>query len=333
MRWSDPELLHLLWLVPALALLLIVSARRRARLESEIGEPAMVRGLTGDAGPRFRLLRALLLVTAVGFAIAGMARPQAGFRLVTMSSQGADVVVAIDLSHSMEARDVRPDRLRAAGREALTLLQALEGSSMGLVAFAGDARVVSPLSTDWEGLASMVETARPADVERPGSDIGKAVTLAGTLLRRPGERPRAVVLLSDGENLAGDPRAGIASVRRAGARLFAIGFGTAGGATIPVVDSTGAVIAERRGPDGSTVRTRLDEPLLRDLARRGGGRYERGDGTGRAAIRVANAIRSAGGREVRGQSVRAYDERFHWFAAIAGMLLLVERAVPRRRKE
>jgi hypothetical protein len=80
------------------------------------------------------------------------------------------------------------------------------------------------------------------------------------------------------------------------------------------------------------VRTKLDEKLLRDLARSGGGRYERADGSGRAAVRVADAIRSRGNTEVRGRSIRAYDERYPWFAAAAGLLLLAERVVPRRRK-
>jgi len=332
MRWAEPERLALLWLAPALLLLAVWAVRQRGRLESTLGEPAALRKLTGEAGGVARAVRVGLLLLAFSFAVAGLARPLAGFRLVTTAARGADVVVALDLSHSMEARDVRPDRLRAAARETATLLEALEGSSMGLVAFAGEARVISPLSTDLEGLVSMVETARPADLADPGSDIGAAVSLAARLLRRPGQRPRAIVLVSDGENLSGDPDAGVGAARQAGARLFAIGVGTPDGAPILVVDSTGVIVGQRKGPDGHVVISRLDENLLRRLARNGGGRYERGDGSARAALRLADAIRSSGGEEVRGRSIRAYDERFPWFAAAAGLLLLAERAVPRRRK-
>lgn len=332
MRWAEPGRLILLWLAPALVLLAVWAARQRGRLESTLGDAAALRRLTGERGGAARAARTVLLVAGFTFAVAGLARPLAGYRLVTTAARGADVVVALDLSHSMDARDVRPDRLRAAKREITTLLEALEGSSMGLVAFAGQATVVSPLSTDLDGLVSMVETAGTGDLSAPGSDIGAGAALAARLLRRPGERPRAVVLVSDGENLAGDPGAGADAVRRAGARLFAIGVGTPEGATIPMVDSTGAVAGQRRGPDGKPVETRLDEATLRELARRGGGRYERGDGSGRVALRLADAIRSAGGEEVRGRSIRAYDERFSWFAAAAGLLLLAERAVPRRRR-
>jgi Ca-activated chloride channel family protein len=332
MRWAEPERLVYLWLVLLAVAALLFAARRRRKLEGALGDQATLRALTGEAGPASRWVRGGLLALAAALAMTGLARPLAGFRLVTPASRGADVVVAFDLSHSMEARDVRPDRLGASQREIEALLKALEGSSLGLVEFAGGADVLSPLSTDVDGLSSMVETAQTGDVEVPGSNLADALDLSGRLLHRPGDRPRAIVLVTDGENLQGDPSAGLEAVRKAGARLFTLGLGTTGGATIPIADSTGAMRGSRRGPDGNPVVTHLDENLLRDLARRGGGRYEHGDGSGRAALRLADAIRSAGGQEVRGQSIRAYDERFPWFAAAAGLLLLCERAVPRRRK-
>jgi Ca-activated chloride channel family protein len=331
-RWAEPERLLLLWLLPVVLGLLIWAARRRARLEADLGEPSALRELTGDPGRGPRLFRGALLLLALAVAGVGLARPQSGFRLVTTTTSGADVVFVLDLSYSMGARDVAPDRLGAARREIRTMLDILEGSPMGLVVFAGEGKLISPLSTDREGLASLVESVRPEDAGRPGSDIEDGLALAARFIRRPGERPRAVVLVSDGENLTGDPRMGAQEVRRAGARLFVLGMGGTEGAAIPIVDSTGAVLGEKRDPAGEPVRTKLDETLLRDLARRGGGRYERADGSGRAAVRAADAIRSGGNTEVRGRSIRAYDERYPWFAAAAGLLLLAERVVPRRRK-
>jgi Ca-activated chloride channel family protein len=333
MRWAEPDRLHLLWLLVPLLLSLIVAARRRRRLEESLGDPAALRRLTGDPGPGSRRLRGTLLLFAAAAAVLALARPQAGFRLVTTTSRGADVVIALDLSRSMAARDTRPDRLRAAQREAAALTEALEGSAMGLTVFAGEARIVSPLTTDEEGLLSMIQTTRSGDVEKPGSDLASGLELSAKLLHRPGERPRAIVLLSDGEQLQGEASSAIRGIRDAGARLHTIGIGTLAGGPIPVVDSLGVIRGEKRGPDGFPIRTRLDESALRDLARRGGGRYEAGDGSGRAAIRIADAIRSGGGEEVRGRTIRAYEERFPWLAALAGLLLLAERAVPRRRKQ
>jgi len=311
MRWANPELLPLLWLVPLLLALAWMAERRRGSLERALGTPRHLRARAGIAGSGLRWARRALLLVAAALAIAGVARPQAGFRLVTTTSRGVDLVVALDLSHSMEARDVRPDRLRAAKRELLSLFSALEGSAIGVVEFAGTARVLSPLTTDSRGLDSVVETAVPEDLQAPGSDLGAAVRL---------------------ENLEGDPRSSTGAARAAGARVFTLGIGTPQGATIPIVDSTGVVRGRRLDLDGRIVTSRLDESTLRDIARRGGGRYERGDGTGRAALHLADAIRSEGGVEARGQTVRAYDERFPWFAAAAGLILVAERLVPRRRR-
>lgn len=332
MRWSSPQLAMLLWGVLVLALLWLWAARARRRTEAGLGDARALRALTGEAGPRARLIRAILTLLAVGLAVVGLMRPQAGFRLVTTTSQGVDLVLALDLSRSMDARDVRPDRLTAAKREALALLGALEGSRIGIVEFAGSARIVSPLSTDREGLGSIVETATTRDLDQPGTDLGQALEHAARLLARPGEQPRAIVLLSDGENLEGDPRRAMDAVKRAGAKLYTIGLGTMAGATIPLVDTTGVARGTKRDAQGNVVVTRMDERTLRALAQAGGGRYERGDGTGRAGLRLVDPIRSGGSYEARGRTIRAYDERFPWFAAAGGLLLVVERLVPRRRR-
>jgi len=331
-RWSSPELAHLLWGVLLLALLWLYAERARRRTERLLGEPAALRRLSSEAGPRVRAARTVMVLLGMALLCLGLMRPQAGFRLVTTTSQGVDAVIALDVSRSMDAHDARPSRLAAAKREALALLNGLEGSRIGLVEFAGSARTVSPLSTDREGLASLVETATTRDVDPPGTDLENALSLSARLLSRPGERPRAVVLISDGENLEGNPDKALGELKRTGAKLYTIGVGTPQGSTIPVVDSTGAVVGAKRDAQGNVVNTRLDEATLRKLAQAGGGRYEHGDGSGTAGLRLVDPIRSGGTYEARGRTIRAYDERFPWFAAAAGLLLLAERLVPRRRR-
>jgi Ca-activated chloride channel family protein len=332
MRFEHPEFLRLLWALPVLALLLVWAEARRRRVGRALGDPASLTRLTGEAGGASRAVRAALLLAAIAAGVVGLARPQAGFRLVTTASRGADVVIAIDVSQSMAARDARPDRMAVARSEAEALIHALPGSPIGLIAFAGDARLESPLSTDGDGLASMVEGFTPGLVPRGGTDVAAASGLAARLLKRPGDRPRAIVLITDGENLEGDPGSAVAAAKSAGARIFAIGVGTTAGSTIPIVDSTGAIRGVKLDRSGTPVLTRLNEDLLTRLARQGGGRYVHGDGSGGAALSLVDPIRSGGSYVARGRSIRAYDERFHWLAALAGVLLLVERLLPYRRK-
>ena len=330
MRWAAPELLVLLWLIPAAIAALWWRARLRARDESGLGDPSALRRRWGAPGPWNARWRAILLLLAMAAAIVGLARPQAGLRLISTTSVGPDVVIALDLSASMSARDARPDRLAAARREVSALLHHLEGSAVGLVGFAGEARVLSPLTTDLEGLRDRIDAAGPGEIGAAGSDVGRGVALAGRLLTRPGQRPRAIVLLTDGEQLDGDPSDGIASVRKSGARLAILGIGSPEGAPIPLVDSLGAVQGTKRDDSGREIRTTLVESTLRDMATSAGGRYERADGSGSAARRAAAYARGEDRGTSRGRSLQAYDERFHWLAALAVLLLVGEAFVPRR---
>jgi Ca-activated chloride channel family protein len=265
-------------------------------------------------------------------ALVALARPQAGLRLVSTTRVGPDVVVVLDLSASMRARDVRPDRLGAARREIAALLGSLEGSAIGLVGFAGEARVLSPLTTDLEGLRDRIDAAGPEEFDAGGSDVGAGLALAGRLLTRPGDRPHAVVLVTDGEQLDGDPARALSAVRGARARLAVLGVGTPEGATIPVVDSIGRVEGTKRDASGAEVRTRLVEGTLRALATTSGGRYERADGSGVGARRAAAFARGDDRGTASGRSLQAYDERFHWLAALAALLLAAEAFVPRRSR-
>ena len=332
MRWAAPEYFALFWLVPVALAFFLWAASARRRDEAALGDPVALRRRWGAPGPWSGRLRVVLFLAAAAAGIVALARPQAGLRLVSTTSSGPDVVIALDLSESMHARDAKPDRLGAARREIATLLRSMEGSAIGLVGFAGEARVLSPLTTDLEGLRDRIDAASPAEIDDPGSDIGGAVALAGQLLRRPGDRPRAIVLVTDGEQLEGDIARGLPVLRASGASLIVLGVGTPEGATIPLVDTTGAVVGVKRDVRGQEVRTRLSEDALRGLARTAGGRYERADGSGRAGRLAAGYARGHERGDRGGRSLRAYDERFHWLAALAALFLTAEALVPRRRR-
>ncbi|HEU4725513.1 MAG TPA: VWA domain-containing protein [Candidatus Eisenbacteria bacterium] len=331
MRWAAPEYFALFWIVPVAAAIVLWMARARRADEAALGDRDALRRRWGAPGRWNGPIRTLLFLLAVGAGIVALARPQAGLRLVSTTSTGPDVVVALDLSESMRARDAKPDRLGAARREIATLLRSLEGSAIGLIGFAGEARVLSPLTTDLDGLRDRIDAASPEELDEPGSDVGAAVALAGQLLRRPGDRPRAVILVTDGEQLDGDATRGLPPLRASGASLVVLGVGTPEGTTIPVVDTTGAVTGMKKDRSDHVVVTKLAEETLRGLARSAGGRYERADGSGRAGRLAAAYARGSERGDRAGRSLRAYDERFHWLAALAALLLAAEVLVPRRR--
>lgn len=272
----------------ALLVLLLHGWRQRRR--------ATRLGLLGSPGVLARLLpggdpvvaggwRAAGLVAALGVALAG---PRWGTPPTVTSADGVDLVVAVDASLSMLARDEVPDRLTRARQEVQRLVAAARGDRIGLIAFAGRSYVLSPLTTDVAALALYLDHLDPSIVGEPGSSLAATLRQGRELLAGGGDGGRALVLLTDGESF--DERepmlAEARALRAAGVALVLVGFGTEAGATIPV-EEEGLVVA-KRDADGVEVRSRYDGALLAAIAREAGGTLiEAGAGDQAARVRAA----------------------------------------------
>ncbi len=281
-------------------------------------------------GRRERAL-ALRLVALVLLAV-GAAGPQWGREAVRRQSQGSDLVFVLDVSASMEARDVAPSRLEEARREAAALLERVPGSRVAVVAFAGDAVRLCPLTLDHAAVRLALETIGPGTVSEPGSDLGRALR-AGLRLFKSGRREeQAMVLWTDGEDLEGRGREALAELRRHGLRVHAVGAGTAAGDVIPLSDVAGVTLDVKRDENGQVVRTRLDEPLLRELARGTGGDYFHAARSGGEVVRLARSL-GALARSRRGtRLVERPVARFPLIALVASACLATLLATPSRRR-
>lgn len=272
MTFETPAWLWALAALPVLALLearAVTRARRAAR--TLVGERPR-HALLAQALPHARRLGLALRLGALALLALAAAGPQWGRETVRRQSQGSDLVFVVDVSASMDARDVAPSRLAEARREALGLLERAQGSRVGVVAFAGDAVRLCPLTLDHAAARLVLESLSSGSVSTPGTDLGRALRSALKLLPQGRREEQAIVLWTDGEDLEGGAREGLDEAKRAGVRVFAVGVGTPGGDVIPVLDAAGHATDVRRDEAGEVVRSRLDERLLRDLGRatRGG---------------------------------------------------------------
>lgn len=248
-------------------------------------------------------------------------RPQIGGREIEVTEQGIDLIVAVDASRSMLARDVHPSRLERAKLELSHLIDRLAGDRIGVVVFAGDAFVQCPLTSDY-GAAKLFLRAIDVDaMPAQGTAIGSALETAAQMFRSAehGATSRVVLLLTDGEDHSGRLERVVDELREEGIRIFALGVGTEGGAPIPVVDREGRVTGYWRDAEGETVISRLHDGQLRAIAERSGGLYVRGQGTdlGMAEIRAELSRLEASERESH--------RRVEWgelYAAFAGPGLL-----------
>jgi Ca-activated chloride channel homolog len=329
MSFARPDLLFLVLLAPLLlAAAVLLHGRRRRRIAGALGEPRLLARLGGDALLRFPVSR-LLLVPLAGACLAlAAAGPQWGFTAVEGRAQSLNIVLAADVSKSMLAPDLEPNRLERARLFTRRLLRELPGDRFGLVAFAGHAYVLSPLTVDHSALQLYIDALDPHMMSEGGSSIAAALNQASDLVRASDAAgDRVVVLLTDGE----DNAQGIDAVRaaadrtaRAGVRVIAVGIGTTRGSTIPEVDPvTGLDVGVVRDEYGEVVLSRLDEDALRMIASRTGGSYVRLDdagAVGRVVAELHGLQRGAGDQLSRLQP----RDRFALFVALALLLLALD---------
>ncbi|HET7226096.1 MAG TPA: VWA domain-containing protein, partial [Candidatus Eisenbacteria bacterium] len=333
MTFADPRWL---WGLAVVALLLVLEAwswRRAAGALERLTGSRREHALLLQRRPGDRRISSLLRLAACALLVAGAAGPQWGREVVRRTATGSDIVMVMDVSASMDARDVAPSRLDEARREALAVLDRLEGSRVGVVAFAGDAIRLCPLTLDLGAARLVIESLNTSSVSTPGTDLGRALR-AALRVAPPGRRDeQAIVLWTDGEDLEQGARAALGEVAAAGVRVFAVGVGTRAGDVIPVLDEQGRAIDVKRDAAGALVHSRLDEGLLRAIGARTRGGYfsasAPGGETPRLVAALASLSRAAHGSRLSERPVA----RFRLFAALAAALLAFELGRSRRRRE
>ncbi len=333
MSFEYAGLLPLVPILPAVVgAAVVLWVRRRRRAVRALGTPALLERLGAGDLARTPWDRGLLLVgaaLALGVAAAG---PRWGLESVEEQTTSANVVLALDVSKSMLATDMPPNRLERERALARRVLRELPGDRIGMVAFAGRAYVLAPMTVDHSALQLYLDALDPDIVSQGGSSLAAAVDRATDLaLGREGGRLGSVLLVTDGEALEDEGR-GLGGARRAaqlGVTIHAVGVGTPDGSPIPESGSEDGVESYKRGPDGEIVVSRLNEPLLEQVADLTGGRYVRLGEAG-ASSTVLRTLRGLDrGEGATEQRVRQ-KERYGWFVLLALALLVADGVVAAR---
>jgi len=333
-RLFAPEALWLLVAVAALAALGVVQLARRRALLDRVAGPQRER-LAPRAGGTRPAVRLGLSLTGLALLALALSRPQCGSRTELSRRSGVDVVIALDVSRSMQARDVPPDRLTRALLEVGGMLDDLAGDRVGLVVFAGEAFVQCPLTTDYAAARLFLRAVTPESVPQQGSDVGNALQAARQVLEgseQGGGRSKVVLLVSDGEDLEGEARRAAAQLGEAGIRVHALAVGTAAGEPVPLLGPDGEVRGYRKDRSGQPVVTRLDRATLEAVTGAASGEvFEIGSADhGPAALRAALATLEKG--ELTSRLTVEYEDRFAYAAWPALALLLLALLLPEGRR-
>ncbi len=325
LSFAHPWLLFLLVLPAAAAAAWaagIIRGRRAARRLSRVlpGMPSV--------------FAAACYTAAASLAITAAAQPRWGTRVSLVPRTGTDLVIVMDISRSMDVPDVAPSRLAAAKEAALRSIDRLAGDRVGLVVFAGSARIRFPLTTDTAAAARVIEGLETGVVlVEGGTDIAQGLELALELLTSDDSAGRLILLLSDGDNLGGDTAAVAQAIRASGVELLVAGAGTPGGGIVPAVDPLTGRTGPRLDAAGQPITSRLDESFLRALAVAAGGRYLGSDLDLVPGV-VESRVRALERARFDERATTLPIERFQWFGGAALALLLLgtawERVRPRR---
>ncbi|MES1171827.1 MAG: VWA domain-containing protein [Bacteroidota bacterium] len=342
MRFGNAHLLWLLLAVPAAVLAYAMFFRTRRRLLARLGQVEMIRRMTAAVSVRRKVLRAALVVMVLALLAVSLARPQAGGRAKLTRQRGMDIIVALDFSKSMLAKDVYPSRLERAKRELERLIDHLAGDRVGFVAFAGET-LGYPATTDYAAIKLFWRDLSPWDMPVGGTAVGRALragTDALTRLRAGADaaagapvdaRAQVILLLTDGEDNESEPIEAAEEASKVGVKVFTVGIGSRSGELIPEFDERGEITGYVKDADGKYVTSRLAEDMLMRIAQKTGGEYFHADARQFGVEQVEAALGELKRSENEARVVKEYDEIYEFPLLPAFLLLVAEACMTDRR--
>jgi Ca-activated chloride channel family protein len=325
--FGEPRALFLFLLIPLLGLFLVLVRRRRRKLLARFGREDLVARLVKAPGPLRWAIRVFLILFAAAFLILSLARPRWGRKVEEIRRKGVDVMVALDVSASMLAEDVKPSRLVRAREEVASLVDTLGGDRVGLVAFAGDSYVACPLTLDYAAAKIFLDVLDPTLLPVPGTAIASAIRKATQAFDTPEKRYKVLVLITDGEDHERDALEAAREAARQGVVIYTLGVGTGAGSPIPLREGDGPVTGYKQDRQGKIVTSRLDPVKLSEIAEAAGGRYLPVTAEGREIRDIEDRIAKMESRQIGSRLLITYEERYQLPLAAALFALVLEAGI------
>jgi len=337
-RFESPQSFFYLWLVPLLvALAVIFAARSRKKLQKMLGARTTP-FLTSSVSRSRRRLKLSLQCVVVFLLVLAMARPQAGESKQEVKSEGVELMFVVDVSESMMAEDVRPNRLEQAKTELGKLIEMMPGNKIGIVAFAGSAALLSPLTTDPSSLRMYLDSLSPSSVSSQGTEFRSALEEAAAGFKRGGVEAddttrvtRVILLASDGEDHEPGALDAAEKLSKEGTHIFSLIYGTEKGAPIPVRDGMGYMQGYKKDNNGQTILTTVKGDELRAIAKAGKGSSYHASFGGDHLQKIVGDIGQLEKTQFDSEIATQYDERFQIFILLALIFALVEMFLGDRR--
>ena len=331
-RFAHTEYLYLLLLIPVFVVLYLAWNGWRKRALKRFGELKVIWGLMPRQSSVKPLFKFIILLTAFIFLVVGVTDPQVGSKLEKVKREGIDLYLVLDVSNSMLAEDIKPNRLERAKMAISNLIDRLQGDRIGIVVFAGHAYKQLPLTTDYSAAKLFLSAVDTKIVPTQGTAIGEAINMA-TESFDDTQHNKAIVVITDGENHEDDAVGAAKSAVEKGIKVFTIGMGLPDGSPIPLYDRNGNKLGFKKDRQGKTVVTKLNEDMLRQIAAAGDGSYVRASNATSGLSKILDDINKIQKKEIETRQFTDYEDRFQLFLAMALILMLVELLIANRKSK
>jgi len=322
-RFARPEILYLLLLVPVLIILFVVVYKRKKNALKRFGDLEVIKTLMPDVSYVRPVVKFIFLVIAVLFIILGLAGPQFGSKLQEVKRKGIEIVIALDVSNSMLAEDIQPNRLERAKQAISKLTSRLQNDKIGLIVFAGDAYTQIPVTTDYGAVKMFLSSVNTEIVPNQGTAIGSAIELAMNSFTPESEIQKAIIIITDGENHEDDAIQAAKEAASKGIVVYTLGMGLPQGGPIPVKGNYGQK-TYKKNKQGNVVVSKLNEKVLQQIAAAGTGSYVRANNTQVGLEKLIDKIEALEKTEFDARVYADYDERFQYLLILALLFLLLD---------
>jgi Ca-activated chloride channel family protein len=332
-RYEHIEYLYLLTGIPIIIVAIIAFSNWKKKSLAIFGDKKILNQLMHSYSKNRTYFKNIITVLIFIFLIIGIANPQIGTKMEEVKREGVDLVIAIDLSNSMMAEDIKPNRLERAKQAISKLIDKLKGDRIGLIVFGGDAYVQLPITTDYSAAKLFLSTINTNIIPTQGTEIGKAIDKSIESFDMENPQNKAIIIITDGESHDENAIANAKKANEIGIFVHTLGMGLSKGGPIPIYNKYGIKTGYRKDNQGKTIVSQLNENLLKEIANTGQGTYVRANNSKSGLAKLFYEINKMEKKEIGTMIFTNYKDRFQIFIGLVLFLLFIDLILlPRKNK-
>ena len=322
-KLEEPIYFYFFAIIPVIVVIFLLVLWWKKRTQKKFAELALLEKLAPNLSTFKSVLKLTFLLLGLSFLIISLVNPKMGTKLQTVKREGVDIIFALDVSKSMLAQDIAPDRLEKAKQIISKIIDKLGSDRIGIIIYAGNAYPLLPITTDHAAAKMFLQNANPDMVSSQGTAINEALDLAKTYYNNEEQTNKFLLIISDGEDHQEETKQKAKDIANEGVKVYTIGVGTEKGGPIPI-ELNGGLIGYKKDRKGETVITQRKPEILQGIADAADGIYIDGNKTEEPVKAIEKIIANAQKSEFETKQFSDYKDQFQWFLGIGFLFLLID---------